>query len=272
MVCGKLWFGKCLTAAVSDLFISYFYLALWFGKGPAAAVSDQFISYCFTVSNTLGCRLYVYPCCNSMRIVLRLFFFSFQIVKMSCVQSSSKAIFFWEQVDLVLLILLVARHLDRKADICSFGAALENTSSKRFRHFFRLTPSTKTWKWAPPPRQKGSFVDMQVRLSNHLLNHTTETPNFNQNEQPEKITPFINLVSLTLDLQRSVAVWKSRWKSSAPTGGGDGSVVRAPDSWLKGRGFESLLERRENFLLRGRLSVLTLISVSVPPPCYRSST
>ena len=55
-------------------------------------------------------------------------------------------------------------------------------------------------------------------------------------------------------------------------GGRDSSVVRAPDSWLKGRGFESLLERRENFLLQGRLSVLTLISVSVPPPCYRSST
>ena len=53
-------------------------------------------------------------------------------------------------------------------------------------------------------------------------------------------------------------------------GGGDSSVVRAPDSWLKGRGFESLQERRKNFLLQGRLSVLTLISVSVPPPCYRS--
>ena len=26
------------------------------------------------------------------------------------------------------------------------------------------------------------------------------------------------------------------------------------------------------FLLQGQLSVLTLISVSVPPPCYRSST
>ena len=47
-------------------------------------------------------------------------------------------------------------------------------------------------------------------------------------------------------------------------GGGDSSVVRAPDSWLKGRGFESLLERRENFLLQGRLSVLTLISGSTP--------
>ena len=55
-------------------------------------------------------------------------------------------------------------------------------------------------------------------------------------------------------------------------GGEDSSVVRAPDSRFKGRGFESLLERRENFLLQGRLSVLTLISVSVPPPCYRSST
>ena len=30
-------------------------------------------------------------------------------------------------------------------------------------------------------------------------------------------------------------------------GGGDSSVVRAPDSWWKGRGFESLLERRKNF-------------------------
>ena len=48
-------------------------------------------------------------------------------------------------------------------------------------------------------------------------------------------------------------------------GGGDSSVVRAPDSWLKGRGFKSLQERRENFLLQGRLSVLTLISVSVHP-------
>ena len=50
------------------------------------------------------------------------------------------------------------------------------------------------------------------------------------------------------------------------------SVVTEPDSRLKGRGFESLQERRENFLLQGQLSVLTLFSVSVPPPCYRSST
>ena len=47
--------------------------------------------------------------------------------------------------------------------------------------------------------------------------------------------------------------------------GGDSTVVRAPDSWLKSRGFKSLQERRENFLLQGRLSVLALISVSVPP-------
>ena len=31
-------------------------------------------------------------------------------------------------------------------------------------------------------------------------------------------------------------------------------------------------EQRENFLLQNQLSALTLISVSVPPPCYRSST
>ncbi len=56
------------------------------------------------------------------------------------------------------------------------------------------------------------------------------------------------------------------------TGSGDSSVVRAPGSWSEGRGFESRQERREFFLLKGQLSVLTFISVSVPPPCYRSST
>ena len=35
--------------------------------------------------------------------------------------------------------------------------------------------------------------------------------------------------------------------------------------------FESRQEQWENFLFQGQLSVLTLISVSVPPPCYRSS-
>ena len=48
-------------------------------------------------------------------------------------------------------------------------------------------------------------------------------------------------------------------QTDSKEGDGDSSAVRAPDSWLKGRGFESLLERRENFLLQGRLSVLTLI-------------
>ena len=37
---------------------------------------------------------------------------------------------------------------------------------------------------------------------------------------------------------------------------------------MKGLGFESWQEWGENFLLQGQLSVLTLISVSVLPPCY----
>ena len=68
---------------------------------------------------------------------------------------------------------------------------------------------------------------------------------------------------------RVTGVSPSQW---GQLGGGDSSVVRAPDSLLKGRRFESLLEGQENFLLQGRLSVLTLISVSIPPLCYRSST
>ena len=49
----------------------------------------------------------------------------------------------------------------------------------------------------------------------------------------------------------------------------DSSVVRASDSWSKGPGFKFRHERRDNFLLQGQLFVLTLISVSAPPPCYR---
>ena len=45
-------------------------------------------------------------------------------------------------------------------------------------------------------------------------------------------------------------------------------MVRVPDSWLKDRGFESPQERQENFLLQGLLSVLTLISVSIPAPWH----
>ena len=52
----------------------------------------------------------------------------------------------------------------------------------------------------------------------------------------------------------------------------ESSVVRQPDSWSKGPGFGSPQDQRDNFLLLGQLSVLALISVSVPPPCYRSST
>ena len=55
-------------------------------------------------------------------------------------------------------------------------------------------------------------------------------------------------------------------------GSGDRSVVKASDSWPKGRGFEYRQELWENSHLRGQPSALTLISVSVSPPCYRSST
>ena len=46
----------------------------------------------------------------------------------------------------------------------------------------------------------------------------------------------------------------------------------ATDSWSNDLGFESRQERWENILLQGQLSVLTLISVSLPLLCFRSST
>ena len=50
-------------------------------------------------------------------------------------------------------------------------------------------------------------------------------------------------------------------------------MVGAFDSWPKGSWFESVQEWWENVLLdlQGQLFVLTLVSVSIPPPCYRRS-
>ena len=42
-------------------------------------------------------------------------------------------------------------------------------------------------------------------------------------------------------------------------------MVRVPDLQLKGHGFESLQVQRKNVILQGQLSVLTLLSVTVPP-------
>ena len=74
-------------------------------------------------------------------------------------------------------------------------------------------------------------------------------------------------LSVALLLRNNEAKDKSNFLSPAPRPpcSGDGSVVRAPDSRLKGRGFESLQERRENFLLQGRLSVLTLFRYPFHP-------
>ena len=52
------------------------------------------------------------------------------------------------------------------------------------------------------------------------------------------------------------------------SGSRNSSVVRAKVLWSKGRGFESLQERWEDFLLQGQLSVVTLVSVSFPPLCF----
>ena len=52
----------------------------------------------------------------------------------------------------------------------------------------------------------------------------------------------------------------------------DSLLVRAPDSLSKGGEFESWQEWLENFLLQSQLCVMTLCSVSAPPPCYRNHT
>ena len=65
---------------------------------------------------------------------------------------------------------------------------------------------------------------------------------------------------------------QTQTQTHTPAGSGDGSVVRVLHSWSKGRRFESLQEQWDNFILQGQLSVLILISVSVPPLYYHNST
>ena len=126
---------------------------------------------------------------------------------------------------------------------------LSSTSSFKRHQSLGAVWQSRWTSWAPVPNKPTVFED----VNQHSTNHSNDFG-------------FIWAgVSNVGGYKRNACCLLQR-------GGGDSSVVRAPDSWLKGRGFESLLERRENFLLQGRLSVLTLISVSVPPPCYHSST
>jgi len=138
-------------------------------------------------------------------------------------------------------------------------------------------------------KQKRSLTICLLKHNKYSKGHISVKCNGKANIPKDKskslmANPYEKLVSYRINM----VYWKSegRMNQNRPTenrhvkhkevsiavGSGDSSVVRAPDSWSKGRGFESLLERRENFLLQCQLSVLTLISVSVPPPCYRSST
>ena len=72
-----------------------------------------------------------------------------------------------------------------------------------------------------------------------------------------------------------LAVLQQSERRALDSTAGDGSVVEPPDSWSKGPGSipgRSRSDAGRIFrLLRGQLSVLALIPVSVPPPCYRSS-
>ena len=142
------------------------------------------------------------------------------------------------------------------------------------------------WTWAHPSStgktQAGSLTALlthqkagqcsasfQGMCSQHWTNLKTEfflSFHFNSTQKATQIDPiksWIHAQPLPPPLTHT---------HTQASGGGDSSVVRAPDTWLKGHGFESLQERRDNFLLQGWLSVLALLSVSVPPPCYHSST
>ena len=144
---------------------------------------------------------------------------------------------------------------------------------------------SSTGHWSPPVHVTATHTTCQLSVSHLQMTFPRQTCIMGQHVM-SFCTFFlfivvwnsaINVQTICCEPAVNFWVWEICFKgatclSTFIIGGGDSSVVRAPDSWLKGRGFESLLEWRENFLLQGRLSVLTLISVSIPAPCYRSST
>ena len=71
---------------------------------------------------------------------------------------------------------------------------------------------------------------------------------------------------------RSLNAWSQKRTSfHQQEAAGASSVVGALDSWLKGHGFKSQQMWPDNLFLHVQLSVPTLILVSIPPLCYRSS-
>ena len=83
------------------------------------------------------------------------------------------------------------------------------------------------------------------------------------------MSSFVTPISIGSRLNFSYSPTELQWTclKNRHNGGHMGSREwgRPTDSCPKGLGFESRQERRENFLLQGQLSVLTLISVPVPP-------
>ena len=79
-------------------------------------------------------------------------------------------------------------------------------------------------------------------------------------------------VSVSVRRKYTTGLWRAVVRAVCVLERFSADVVYSEVVYLTRRGFESLQEGRENFLLQGQFSVLTLISVSVAPPCYRSST
>ena len=63
-----------------------------------------------------------------------------------------------------------------------------------------------------------------------------------------------------------------QFQTQAPRGAGIAQWLERRTRGRKVAGSNPCWSGGRIFLLQGQLSVLTLISVSVPPPCYRSST
>ena len=114
----------------------------------------------------------------------------------------------------------------------------------------------------------------------HSLHHKTHITNVNQANDCEWVSylyskhtshDYLNgtayictgsflWTSVRIDTESQSCLSSQNIKYKTP-GSGNGSVVRAQDSWSKGLGFEFLQERRENFLRLGQHYVPTHLGI-----------
>ena len=142
------------------------------------------------------------------------------------------------------------------------------TSGLMYRHMCKEERAEGRWR---KRKHKHDFFTVMPTIFQAL----NKPQKHNQNKILKKVVLFSHShfsLFLTVYLLKCCFV---AWQRGGGGGGGGAGIAQ----WLEHRtrdwkvaGLNPCWNGRRIFILQGRLSALTLISVSVPPPCYHSST